>query len=117
MPRGSIISLNGRLGAGKTTFVKGIALGLGIMEPVTSPTFTLISEYTGYNINLYHMDMYRIESYEELMMTGGEELMNGDGISIIEWADKIKKYLPDDTIEINIEIKENFDREITVEGL
>lgn len=84
---GSVVALEGLLGAGKTTFVKGIAEALGIDEQITSPTFTIVSEYLGV-LPLYHIDLYRIGSSEEIELLGLEELVYGKGISVVEWADK-----------------------------
>ncbi|HKL94494.1 MAG TPA: tRNA (adenosine(37)-N6)-threonylcarbamoyltransferase complex ATPase subunit type 1 TsaE [Clostridia bacterium] len=82
---GEVILLNGELGAGKTTFTKGLARALGITEEVTSPTFTLLNVYESGRLPLYHMDMYRIESAEELYETGIEDYLSKDGITVIEW--------------------------------
>ena len=114
---GTVIALHGPLGAGKTTFVKGIARGLGIDDIVTSPTFTLITEYNTSSTALYHMDLYRIESFEDFIMIGGEELMLSDNITIIEWAEKIKDDLPKHTIDISIKINSDFSREIKIKGM
>jgi len=113
LQKGAVISLDGPLGAGKTTMVKGIAKGLVIDDEITSPTFTIISEYSG-KFKLHHIDMYRIESDEELEYLGLYEIIYGDGISIIEWGEKIKEYLPENTISINIELMDNGARKITI---
>jgi len=113
---GDIIALKGNLAAGKTTITKGIAEALGISEDITSPTYTLVSEYYG-SIPLYHMDMYRIESIEEFELLGIEHLIFGKGLSVIEWSERIEEYLPDDHIIIDIQRKEDGSREITVKGL
>jgi len=84
---GSIVALEGPLGAGKTTLVKGIAEALGIDEPITSPTFTIVSEYAG-RLPLYHVDLYRVGSKEEIELLGLEELIYGRGVSVVEWSDK-----------------------------
>ncbi|MBN1649084.1 MAG: tRNA (adenosine(37)-N6)-threonylcarbamoyltransferase complex ATPase subunit type 1 TsaE [Spirochaetales bacterium] len=112
---GSILALHGQLGAGKTAFTKGIALGLGVEEIVNSPTFTLISEYQGTSVALYHMDLYRIDSYDDFIMIGGDELLYGDGICVIEWAEKIGDDLPDHTMHIFIEINGDLKRTIRIE--
>ena len=90
---GDVICLGGDLGAGKTVFAKGLAKGLGVVTHVTSPTFTIINEYTGRH-KVYHFDVYRIEDPEEMYEIGFEEYVYGDGICIIEWADNIKEILP-----------------------
>lgn len=99
---GEVICLTGDLGAGKTHFAKGVAKGLGINETVTSPTFTLINEYTG-RLPLYHVDAYRLEDPEEAYDLGLEEYIYGDGVTLIEWPDRVAELLPEDylTIEIN----------------
>jgi len=96
---GDIISLTGDLGAGKTCFTQGLAEGLRIKERITSPTFNLIKEYKN-AISLYHFDVYRLNSIDELYDLGYEEYFYGEGISIIEWGDKIKSLLPDSLLEI-----------------
>ena len=113
---GDIIALKGNLAAGKTTITKGIAKALGIIEDITSPTYTLVSEYYG-SIPLYHMDMYRIESVEEFEMLGIEHLIFGNGLSVIEWSERIEEYLPEDHIVIDIQRNEDGSRVITVKGL
>lgn len=95
---GDVLTLEGDLGAGKTTFTKGLAKGLGIERNVNSPTFTLIKEYKG-NYPLYHMDVYRLEDDEDL---GFEEYFQSDGITVIEWASRIATQLPPELLELNI---------------
>ncbi len=113
---GDIITLHGSLGCGKTTIVKGIAQALSIDEEITSPSFTLISEYDG-RLPLYHMDLYRIDSIEEFEMLGAEELLYGSGVSIIEWAEKIEQILPDACISISFFIEHDGRRGIDIKGL
>ena len=104
---GSIIALIGNLGAGKTTFSQGFALGLGINESVISPTFKLVSEYHGKRV-LNHIDCYRLESSSDFLNIGGENFLNtSDGITIIEWADRIKDIWLDDWIIIYFDRDEN----------
>ncbi|WP_416198600.1 MAG: tRNA (adenosine(37)-N6)-threonylcarbamoyltransferase complex ATPase subunit type 1 TsaE [Sporanaerobacter sp.] len=98
---GEIICLIGDLGAGKTTMTKSIAKGLDVEEYVTSPTFTLINEYKG-RVPLYHFDVYRLEEVESIYDLGFEEYFYSNGVSIIEWADKIKNVLPEDVLTIEI---------------
>ena len=115
---GSVICMYGDLGAGKTAFVQGMARALGIDEPVTSPTFTIVNEYYG-TLPLYHFDVYRIGSSEEMYEIGFDEYINGNGICVIEWAELIEDILPEDSIRItirkNIEKGEVY-REIIVKG-
>ncbi len=113
--QGSVVALKGTLAAGKTTFTKGIALGLGVTEDVTSPTFTIISEYDG-NLPLYHMDTYRLGSEEEFLYTGGEELFHQDGVSIVEWPEIIDELLPKRTIRVAFEITDPTTRQVTITG-
>ena len=112
---GEVITLNGRLGAGKTHFAKGIAKGLNITDTVVSPTFMLMQVYEG-RLKLYHCDMYRIMSEEELYETGFFEALNDKkGVVVIEWADNIKNSIPSEKININITLQDENTRIITVE--
>lgn len=114
---GDIIALRGDLGAGKTVITKGIALALNINEDVTSPTYNIVCEYSG-RIPLYHMDLYRIEGSEEFEMLGVDDLVFGNGVSVIEWSERIEDYLPEDHIIINITRNpEDESRDITIKGL
>lgn len=112
---GDIIALQGTLAAGKTTLTKGIALGLNITEDITSPTFTLISEYPA-PIPLYHMDVYRLDSTEDFINLGVEDLLYSDGVSVIEWSEKIMEVLPESTITISISIQEDNNRTIQIQN-
>tara|TARA_Y100000591_G_scaffold147460_1_gene126652 strand:+ start:222 stop:650 length:429 start_codon:yes stop_codon:yes gene_type:complete len=99
---GSIISLNGNLGAGKTTFAQGFAQGLGVKQHVGSPTFKLVSEYSGEKMNLYHVDCYRLSGIEDFLNMGGENLLLPEnGVCLFEWASIIDGVLPDNTITID----------------
>ena len=100
---GEIFCLSGDLAAGKTEFVKGFAQGLGIDELITSPTFTIVNEYGGGRLPLYHFDVYRISALEQMQDTGYEEYFYGDGVCVIEWAQFIRPLLPEDAIMIDIE--------------
>ena len=116
---GQIYTLDGDLGAGKTVFTKGVAAGLGITEPVSSPTFTIVQEYEGGRMPLYHFDVYRIGDLEEMEEIGYEDCFYGEGVSLIEWAGLIEEILPEHVITIRIEkdTEKGFDyRKITVEG-
>jgi tRNA threonylcarbamoyladenosine biosynthesis protein TsaE len=114
LQKGDILALQGALAAGKTTISKGIALGLDIIENVTSPTFTLISEYSG-RLPLYHMDVYRLDSTEDFINLGVDEMLYGEGVCIIEWSEKVMSELPEKTILIHIDAKQDGSRQITVE--
>lgn len=106
---GDVITLEGDLGAGKTTFTQGLAVGLGVKRNVTSPTFTIIKEYQG-RIPLYHMDVYRLEDAEEDI--GFTEYFYGTGITIIEWAQYIDDFLPKNRLDIYIEVIDQDRRKI-----
>ena len=112
---GTVISLRGSLGAGKTVFAKGFALGLGITEAIVSPTFTLVQEYDGRE-KLYHLDIYRLSGEDEFESMGGEEFLYPDGITLIEWSEKIDFMLPDSTIFVEIKINDDLSRTITIKG-
>ncbi len=101
LKNGDVIALNGDLGAGKTVFVKGIAKGLGIIELIVSPTFTIVREYIGEK-PLYHFDAYRINDSEEMFDVGFYEYIYGRGVAVIEWASKIADILPKNRIEVTI---------------
>jgi tRNA threonylcarbamoyladenosine biosynthesis protein TsaE len=105
-----VISLEGDLGAGKTTFTKGLAKGLGVKRVVNSPTFSIIKEYKG-RLPLFHMDVYRLHNSEEDL--GFDEYFEGDGVSVVEWAHYIKEYLPQDYLTITIRLIKENTREIT----
>lgn len=113
---GSVICLEGDLGAGKTTLTQSIAKGMLIDDYVTSPTFTIIKEYKG-RLNLYHMDAYRLEAEDDMIDLGYDEYINSDGVCIIEWASKIKGLIPKSAININITIDyENDRRYLDIDG-
>jgi tRNA threonylcarbamoyladenosine biosynthesis protein TsaE len=113
---GSVVALAGELGSGKTYLVKGIAKGLGITETITSPTYTIISEYQSSPI-LYHIDAYRLNSDEDFENLGGIEIINGGGISLIEWSERIPKSLPQEKITIILKITGPSSRLIKINGL
>ena len=95
--RGAVLALSGDLGAGKTHFVKGLAAGLGTTASVTSPTFTLLHEYPGGRLPLYHFDFYRLDDADEALRIGLDEYLDGDGACVIEWAEKFPALLPPHT--------------------
>ena len=100
---GEIFLLNGDLGVGKTVFSKGLGKGLGIEEPISSPTFTILSIYESGRLPLYHLDVYRIADIEEMEEIGYEDCFYGEGVCLIEWAEMIQGILPEKCIEIFIE--------------
>ena len=110
---GDVIALEGDLGAGKTQWVKGLAVGLGSNAIVTSPTFTLIHEYAGGRLPLYHIDCYRLDTPEELLAAGLDEYLDGRGVLVIEWAGKFPTIMPASTRWIRFSIGEGDDRTIT----
>jgi len=105
--------MQGTLAAGKTTITKGIAKALEIEEDITSPTFTLISEYEG-KLPLYHMDVYRLDSTEDFINLGTEDIIYGKGISIIEWSEKVMEALPKSTIILKLEAQTDDSRIISI---
>ena len=116
---GSIYTLTGDLGVGKTVFTQGFAKGLGIDEPVNSPTFTIIQEYEDGRLPFYHFDVYRIGNIDEMEEIGYEDYFYGKGVCLIEWANLIEEILPGERFAITIEkdLNRGFDyRKITVEG-
>lgn len=115
LKKGDIIAMQGTLGAGKTTITKGIAQALGINETITSPTFCLISEYEG-KMPLYHMDVYRLDGAEDFANLGTEDMLYGEGVSIIEWSEKIMEELPHKTIILKLEPHDDGTRIITIEN-
>ena len=115
---GEIYCLNGDLGVGKTVFTQGFAKGLGIDEPINSPTFTIVQEYHDGRIPFYHFDVYRISDVSEMDEIGYEEYFFGEGVCLIEWASLIEDILPDNIKHITIEkeLDKGFDyRKITIE--
>ena len=110
---GDVVALEGPLGAGKTVFVQGLAGALGITEAVSSPTFTIISEYRG-SMTLYHMDLYRLNTPEEFAFLGVEEIIEGDGVTVVEWGEKAGDELPERSIRVNITIGDDGERLIQV---
>lgn len=115
---GEIYTLIGDLGVGKTVFTQGLAAGLGITEPVNSPTFTILQSYESGRLALYHFDVYRIGDVEEMEEIGYEDCFYGEGVCLIEWADQIAEILPENCIRITIakDLSQGFDyRRITIE--
>ena len=115
LKKGDVIAMQGTLAAGKTTITKGIAQALEIEDTITSPTFCLISEYEG-KLPLYHMDVYRLDNEEDFANLGTEDMIYGDGISIIEWSEKVMNELPKKTIILKIQPQEDGSRIISIEN-
>ena len=116
----TIFCLNGDLGVGKTVFTQGFAAGLGITEPVDSPTFTIVKQYDDGRLPFYHFDVYRIGDVSEMDEIGYEDCFYGEGVTLIEWSGLIKEILPRQVITVTIEkdLNKGFDyRKITVEGM
>lgn len=112
---GDILAMEGTLAAGKTTITKGIAKALGVEDTITSPTFCLVSEYSG-KMPLYHMDVYRLDGAEDFQGLGVDDMLYGEGVSIIEWSEKIRDELPRKTITIKLEPSDDGSRTITIKN-
>jgi tRNA threonylcarbamoyladenosine biosynthesis protein TsaE len=113
LEKGCALALKGELGAGKTEFVKGIAAGLVSTAQVTSPTFTLIHEYSGGRLPIYHFDFFRIEDRQSAERLGLDDYFFGDGVSVIEWADKFPDLIPEGATWISFETRSETQRAIT----
>lgn len=113
---GDIIAYKGGLGAGKTTFTRGLALGLGLGDVVSSPTFALVNEYSGDNLNIYHFDMYRIDNEWDLESSGFYDYDFNNNIAVVEWSENIRQFLPPNIIRITINTLDELKREIILEG-
>ncbi len=112
---GTVIAYRGDLGAGKTAFTRGLARGLGYKEPVTSPTYTIVNEYLGGRLPLFHFDMYRLRSAEDLWDIGWEDYLERGGVCAVEWSENVEEAL-DSFILVNIEKTGEENRRITIEG-
>ena len=114
---GTVIAFTGDLGAGKTAFVRGLARGLGITERVTSPTFTIVNEYEGGRLPLFHFDMYRLGSADELFDIGWEDYLARGGVCAVEWSENVSDDLEEGCLRVDIRRGERDDqRRITIEG-
>lgn len=116
---GAVIALQGTLGAGKTTFAKGVARGLGIAEAVTSPTYQLVLEYEGTvdgggPVTFYHVDLYRVDSAAELASLALDDFIHGAGVALVEWAEHAGDTLPEETIRVRIEIADDLSRRLEI---
>ena len=112
---GTVIAYRGDLGAGKTAFTRGLARGLGYTEPVTSPTYTIVNEYLGGRLPLFHFDMYRLRSSEDLWDIGWEDYLERGGVCAVEWSENVEEAL-ESFILVNIEKTGDESRRITIEG-
>jgi tRNA threonylcarbamoyladenosine biosynthesis protein TsaE len=112
---GDVVACIGELGAGKTCLIQGLARGLGVSSEVTSPTFVLVNQYRG-RLPVYHLDAYRTLSLTELVDIGVEEMLHGDGVTVVEWADKLLPLLPARTITVGITGLGDEPRQITITG-
>ena len=115
LPPGTVIAYRGDLGAGKTAFTRGLARGLGYKEPVTSPTYTIVNEYLGGRLPLFHFDMYRLSSSDDLWDIGWEDYLERGGICAVEWSENVADAL-EDAITVCIEKTGENSRRITLEG-
>ena len=115
---GAVVAFTGDLGAGKTAFVRGLARGLGIRDRVTSPTFTIVNEYEGGRLPLFHFDLYRLGSADELFDIGWEDYLARGGVCAVEWSERMEELLEPGTIRVDLRRGEDEDRRvITVEGV
>lgn len=110
--RGSVLALKGDLGSGKTQFVKGLVAGLGSKTPVTSPTFTIVHEYAGGRLPVYHFDFFRLQDRQSAARLGLDDYFFGDGVSVIEWADKFPELIPKQAQWISFEMESENERTI-----
>ena len=112
---GDVVVLEGELGAGKSELARGIARGLGVTETVTSPSFTILNVYESGRCPLYHFDWYRLENEEELYELGMDEYLGGDGIAVIEWAERCPEAVPENVLRIRLEVTGGESRRITID--
>ena len=113
---GDVVALTGELGSGKTQFVKGLVAGLGMTAPATSPTFPLIHEYSSGRLPIYHFDFFRVEDRQAAERLGLDDYFFGDGVSVIEWADRFAELIPENARWISFETKSETQRAINVQG-
>ncbi len=111
---GDVVVLEGELGAGKSELARGIARGLGVRETVTSPSFTILNVYESGRYPLYHFDWYRLESADELYELGMDEYLGGDGIAVVEWAERCPEAVPENTIRITLDVTGEESRRIQI---
>ena len=117
LPAGSVVALIGPLGAGKTRLVQAIAAAVGVPRGVvTSPTFVLVNEYTSGRLPIFHFDTYRLKDDDEFLALGPDEYFDAGGITVIEWADRVADFLPQERMEVTLEIVGDSERRITIRG-
>lgn len=118
LPSGSVVAYRGGLGMGKTAFTRGLARGLGCTCRVTSPTFTIVNEYEGGRLPLFHFDMYRLTDADALFDIGWEDYLDRDGVCAVEWSEQVSEALPPDTVYVTIARlpEDEHARHITIEG-
>ena len=115
LPAGTVLAYRGELGAGKTAFTRGLARGLGYREPVTSPTYTIVNEYLGGRLPLFHFDMYRLHCADDLWDIGWEDYLDRGGVCAVEWSENVADAL-EDAVTVTIRKLSDITREITLEG-
>ena len=115
LPAGTVIAYRGDLGAGKTAFTRGLARGLGYLEPVTSPTYTVCNEYLGGRLPLFHFDMYRLRCADDLWDIGWDDYLDRNGVCAVEWSENVQEAL-EGAVTVNIEKTGEESRRITIEG-
>ena len=115
IPAGTVLAYRGDLGAGKTAFTRGLARGLGYTEPVTSPTYTIVNEYLGGRLPLFHFDMYRLRSSDDLWDIGWEDYLDRNGVCAVEWSENVEDAL-ENAVSVTIEKTGEESRRITIEG-
>lgn len=111
---GTTVAFLGSMGMGKTCFIRGVARGMGYTGEVTSPTFSLVNEYLGGRLNMYHFDMYRVSHWEDLYSTGFYDYLEQGGVLLVEWSENVKAAIPNDALFINIERIDDTTRKITL---
>ena len=114
---GAVVAYQGGLGMGKTAFTRGLAAGLGYKGRVTSPTFTIVNEYEGGRLPLFHFDMYRLNSADDLFDIGWDDYLARGGVCAVEWSEQVADALPEDTIYVRIDRESDTARRITIEGV
>jgi tRNA threonylcarbamoyladenosine biosynthesis protein TsaE len=111
---GLVLALKGELGSGKTRFVKGLVAGLGSSAVVTSPTFTIVHEYSGGRLPIYHLDFFRLEDRQSVAQLGLDDYFFGDGVSVVEWADRFPEFVPERARWISFDIKSENQRSVSL---